>query len=153
MEFEWISILELNMGGKLGRGVPWLRWSNTHIIALHDSWELFKHYHYPASLLFNSRHFSHQMNLHDDVIKWKPFPRYWPFVPGIHQSPVNSPHKGQWRGALMFFWCFSFDLRLNKRLSKQSCGWWFEIPSRSLWRHCNGNFSPCIITFPTAWKR
>ena len=27
---------------------------------------------------------------------------YWPFVRGIHQSPVNSPHKGQWRGALMF---------------------------------------------------
>ena len=41
-------------------------------------------------------------NLHDDVIKWKHFPRYWPFVPGIHGSPVNSPHKGQWRGALMF---------------------------------------------------
>ena len=28
--------------------------------------------------------------------------RYWPFVWGIHRSPVNSPHKGQWRGALMF---------------------------------------------------
>ena len=39
---------------------------------------------------------------HDDVIKWKQFPRYWPFVRGIHRSPVNSPHKGQWRGALMF---------------------------------------------------
>ena len=30
------------------------------------------------------------------------FPRHWPFVWGIHQSPVNSPHKGQWCGALMF---------------------------------------------------
>ena len=30
------------------------------------------------------------------------FPRYWPFVRGIHRSPVNSPHKGQWRRALMF---------------------------------------------------
>ena len=39
---------------------------------------------------------------HDDVIKWKHFPRYWPFVRGIHRSPVNSPYKGQWRGALMF---------------------------------------------------
>ena len=39
---------------------------------------------------------------HDDVIKWKHFPRYWPFVRGIHRSPVISPHKGQWRGALMF---------------------------------------------------
>ena len=40
--------------------------------------------------------------LHDDVIKWKHFPRSRPFVWGIQWSPVNSPHKGQWRGALMF---------------------------------------------------
>ena len=39
---------------------------------------------------------------HDDVIKWKHFPRYWPFVWGIHRSPVNFPHKGQWRGAMIF---------------------------------------------------
>ena len=39
---------------------------------------------------------------HDGVIKWKHFPCYWPFVRGIHRSPVNSPHKGRWRGALMF---------------------------------------------------
>ena len=39
---------------------------------------------------------------HDDVIKWKHFPHYWPFMRGIHRSPVNSSHKGQWRGALMF---------------------------------------------------
>ena len=39
---------------------------------------------------------------HDDVIKWKHFPRNWPFVREIHRSPVNFPHKGQWRGALMF---------------------------------------------------
>ena len=31
---------------------------------------------------------------HDDVIKWKHFRRYWPFVSWIHRSPVNSPHKG-----------------------------------------------------------
>ena len=42
------------------------------------------------------------ISIHDDVIKWKHFPRNWPFVRGIHRSPVNSPHKGQWRGALMF---------------------------------------------------
>ena len=30
-----------------------------------------------------------------------------------------------------------FDLRPNKRLSVQSRGWWFETPSRPLWRHCN----------------
>ena len=42
------------------------------------------------------------MQSYDDVIKWKHFPRYWPFVRGIHRSPGNSPHKGQWRGTLMF---------------------------------------------------
>ena len=39
---------------------------------------------------------------HDDIIKWKHFPRYWPFVRGIRRSQVNSPRKSQWRGALMF---------------------------------------------------
>ena len=40
--------------------------------------------------------------IHDDVINWKHFPRYWPFVRGIRRSPVISPHNGQWRWALMF---------------------------------------------------
>ena len=65
---------------------------------------------------------------HDDVIKWKHFPRYWPIVRGIHRSTVNSPHKGQWHGALIFS---------LKRLSKQSWGWWFETLSHPLWRHRN----------------
>ena len=68
---------------------------------------------------------------YDDVIKWKHFPCYWPFVRGIHRSPGNSPHRGQWRGALIF------SLRLNKRLSKPARCRWFETPSRPLWRHCN----------------
>ena len=41
--------------------------------------------------------------LHDDVIKWKDFPR-WPYVRGIYRSPVDSPHKGQRHEALMFLW-------------------------------------------------
>ena len=54
--------------------------------------------------------------LHDDVIKWKHFPRYWPFVRGIHRPPVNSPHKGQWRGALMFsLICVSINDWVNNR--------------------------------------
>ena len=44
------------------------------------------------------------------------FPRHWPFVRGIHRSPVNSPHKGQWRGALMFcFICAWIDGWVNNR--------------------------------------
>ena len=72
---------------------------------------------------------------HDGVIKWKHVPLYLSLVRGIHRSPVNSPHKGQWRGTLMF----SLICALNKRLSKQSWGWWFETPSRSLWRHGNND--------------
>ena len=60
--------------------------------------------------------------IHNDVIKWKHFPRHWPFVKGIHRSPVDSPHKGQWRWAFIFF-----DLLLNKRLNKQSGRRWFKI--------------------------
>ena len=43
-----------------------------------------------------------QKNSHYELMKWKHFPRYWPFVRGIHRWPVNSPHKCQWRRALMF---------------------------------------------------
>ena len=71
---------------------------------------------------------------HDDVIQWKHFPRYWLFVQGIHRSAVNSPHKCQ--PATRNFEVF-FDLRQNKRLSKQSRRQWFETPSRSLWPHYN----------------
>ena len=70
------------------------------------------------------------MNEHDDVIKWKHIPRYWPFVRRIHRSfPSQRPVT---RSFDVFF-----DLRLNKRLSKQSWGWWFEASSRPLWRHFN----------------
>ena len=52
---------------------------------------------------------------------------------------------------------YLFDLRLNKRLSKQSWGWWFETISCPLWRHCNDNDSSpagylkhfCLINGPT----
>ena len=65
--------------------------------------------------------------IHDDVIKWKHFPCYWPFVRGIHrrQRPVA-------RSFDVFF-----DLRLNLQLSKQLRRWWFETLPRSLWHHCN----------------
>ena len=67
---------------------------------------------------------------HDDVIKWKHFPRYRPFVRGIHRSPVNSPHKGQWRGALMF---------------SLICGWinrW--VNSRGL-RRCRAHYDVIVM--------
>ena len=39
---------------------------------------------------------------YDDIVKWKHFLLNWPFVRGFHRSPFDSPHKDQWRGALMF---------------------------------------------------
>ena len=51
----------------------------------------------------------------------------------------NSPGTGEvptQRPVMRSFDVF-FDLRLNKRLSKQPWGWWFETPSFPLWRHCN----------------
>ena len=71
--------------------------------------------------------------IHDDVIKWRHYPRYWPFV---WEFPTQRPVTPS-------FDVF-FDLRLNKRLSKQSSGWWFETPSRPLWRHRNGNDATCV---------
>ena len=55
----------------------------------------------------------------------------------------NSPVAGEFpaqRPVTRSFDVF-FDLRLNKRLSKQSRGWWFETPSCPLWRRCNGMYS------------
>ena len=68
----------------------------------------------------------------------------------------NSPVTGEFltqRPVSRSFDVF-FDLRLNKRLSKQSWGWWFETHSRPLWRHCiGGTFSPptavaYVLTIP-----
>ena len=50
----------------------------------------------------------------------------------------------------------SFDLRLNKRLSKQPWGWWFETPAWSLWRHRNDGQLPKyylhMITTQRQWR-
>ena len=60
--------------------------------------------------------YPYNLEPHDDVIKWKHFPHNWPFVQGIHRSLVNSPHKGQWRGALMFsLICIWINYWVNNR--------------------------------------
>ena len=71
----------------------------------------------------------------------------------------NSPVPGEFpaeRPVTRSFDVF-FDLRLNKRLSKQSWGWWFETLPRPLWRHCNARMisdrcplkyaNRCILSF------
>ena len=51
----------------------------------------------------------------------------------------NSPVTGEFPAQRPVTWSFDVfcDLCQNKRLSKQSWGWWFETPSRPLWRHSN----------------
>ena len=63
-------------------------------------------------------------------------------------SPVTGEFPAQ-RPVTRSFGVF-FDLHLNKRLSKQSWGWWFETPSRPLWRHCNDGVCWCHGTKQTA---
>ena len=64
----------------------------------------------------------------------------------------NSPVTGDFPPQRPVTWSFDvfFHLRLNKRLSKQSWGWWFETPSRPLWRHCNA-YSIFISKITRAW--
>ena len=56
----------------------------------------------------------------------------------------NSPVTGEFptQGPVTRSFDVYFDLCLNKRLSKQSWGWWFETPSRPLWRHHNASCYP-----------
>ena len=61
-------------------------------------------------------------------LKWKHFPRYWPFVWGIHRSPVNSLHKRQWSGALIF------PLRSITRLGEALS---FEIYPIIVYKYCD----------------
>ena len=51
----------------------------------------------------------------------------------------NSPFTGEFPAQRPVTWSFDvfFDQRMNIRLCKQWWSWWFEMPSRSLWRHCN----------------
>ena len=97
--------------------------------------------------IYNSKHttWSPERLIHFDVVKFKHFPCYCPFVRGTHRRPVDSPHKGQWRGALVFSYDF-FDVRLNKGLSKQSRRRWFKTPSRSIWHQCNECNDAYIMT-------
>ena len=60
-------------------------------------------------------------------------------------SPVPGEFPAQ-RQVTRSFDAF-FDLRLNKRLSKHSWGWWFETLSRPSWRHRN------IISWPGQYTR
>ena len=62
---------------------------------------------------------------HNDVIKWEYFPCYWPFVRGIHWSPTDFRHKGQWRRDLMYYLIYAW-----------TNGWADNIVAGDLTPHC-----------------
>ena len=64
----------------------------------------------------------------------------------VGNSPVPGEFPAQ-RPVTRSFEVF-FDLRPNKRLSKQSLGWWFETLSRPSWRHYNGIIVPVPLKQP-----
>ena len=70
------------------------------------------------------------------------FSRYWPFVRDIHRSPVNSPHKGQWRGAFMFSLIYA---RIN--------GWVNEREAGDFRRHLVHYGVTLTGTYICVWRR
>ena len=79
-------------------------------------------------------------NGHEDVIKMEIFSALLVLCEGNSLILDEFPSLRPVTRSFEFFMC------LNKRLSKNSRGWWFETPSRSLWLHCNGH---SIFVWPT----
>ena len=80
---------------------------------------------------------------YQDITGWR-FLTWWrrqmeTFSALLTRCAGNSPVPGEFptQGLVTRSFDVFFDLRLNKRLSKQPWGWWFETPSWSLWRPCN----------------
>ena len=90
---------------------------------------------------YRIRHFivHSKSNVFIVVITWWRHQKMEPFSALLAICAGNSPVPGEFpaqRPVTRSFDVF-FDLRLNKRLSKQSWGWWFETLSCPLWRHCH----------------
>ena len=84
--------------------VIWAKLLNFLIACVHWlSWFSTNYYYQFVSFQFIIERVWQLIHLeeYDDVIKWKYFQRYWPFVRRIQWSLVNSPHKGHWCGGLM----------------------------------------------------
>ena len=72
-------------------------------------------------------------SLHDNVIKWKPFSRCW--------SSVNSPHKDQWRGVLMFSLICAWT---NARVHNRDAG---DL------RHHRAHYDVAVMLYPAVTGR
>ena len=76
----WISFIRIL--------IPPLLFSKVHLLV-----------NYPTAFTLDKIWY---IKVHSYVIKWKHFPCYWPFVRGIHLSPLSSRHRGQWCRALIY---------------------------------------------------
>ena len=92
----------------------------------------------PCNIYWIGRH--HTALFHDDVINGNIF-RVTGHLAGDFTGPRWIPRTEASGAELWFF----FDLRLNKRLSKQSWVWWFETISHPLWLHGNVVGLLCIM--------
>ena len=96
---------------------------------------------------------------HDDVIKWKHFPRYWPFVREINPVAADFPaHKGQWRGALVFsFICAWINGWVNNGeagdLRRHRANYDVIVISCSYYMNITGNPTNCSATYPCLQQR
>ena len=93
-------------------------------------------------------HLSHSASTSSRGIPWwrHQVKIYWPFVRGIHRSPVNSPHKGQWREALIFsLICVWINGWVNNREAGDLIR--YRAP---LWRHCNAENQ--VANKETRWQ-
>ena len=95
-------------------------------------------------------------------VAWQPLLTWWrhqmeTFSALLAICAGNSPVPGEFPAQRPVTRCFDvfLDLRLNKRLSKQWWGWWFETLSCPLWRHRNGGHCPVMQSslYNSIWDR
>ena len=98
-----------------------IRWTNADIFSFQ-----------PSRTSFMQSKSKYKISIHDDVNQMETISALLAIYTG--NSPVTGELPAQ-RPVTRSFGVFY--QRLNRRLSKQSWGWWFETPSRPLWRHCN----------------
>ena len=83
---------------------------------------------------------------------------YWPFERGLHRSRVNSPHNGQWRGALMFpLICVWINAWVKTReagdLRRYSSHYDVIVMGLCCWHRTNESFDPvAVIQHSIIWK-
>ena len=140
MQAITLSIFLGIAGNVVTLDLPYCKWINPE-----QHWRKYQ-WNHPYWRILSSTWWRHQVDTF--------FLRYWPFVRGIHRSPVNSPHKGQWRWALMFSlicsWTNCWENNRNADDLGRHCANYdvnvmsldFSFILISTWRQCFG----CILS-------